>query len=513
MKAGDDSTAYSQTGNVTVTMTVHDADFTADTLTTDSTTAAGSIHVSLIEGSTTYTCMTAGSIAAFDNSGTSSTMQELGPLTEVVRDSFDYELEFTLDELQHCGAKMMTVTSGDVIQVRYIDTSDDTGATSTFYDSSTFDLRTGSLSVDKDVYVLGSDMVVTLTDPDLNLDAGSIESYTMDILEWDSDAASSALMNGSDFTNNPSSIQETGDDTGVFQTVVTLPTTSVSSTAIDFGEAVIVTYADQGLSGEDSYGDDTYDVEAYFSISNFGALIELDKAVYNWTDTVFVTITAPDHNTNSAGKETIGTTALPIQVTTRHGKMCTTTTGTTTYVALETGPDTGVFTNEVALTGYALTTAHNAPTPADACSLTDDTAGEKQTAGQTDGVSVSYEYNDGSVIVASASIVFNIAEANFDTSSASAGGSAVFTVVDPDENTNDSVVDTFTAAVFSDSDSGGFNMSMYETDEDTGVFEGTVFFTSDLATSGNNLRVSEGDTVTLNTMTRPCLSLTLMTMT
>ena len=496
MKAGDDSTAYSQTGNVTVTMTVHDADFTADTLTTDSTTAAGSIHVSLIEGSTTYTCMTAGSIAAFDNSGTSSTMQELGPLTEVVRDSFDYELEFTLDELQHCGAKMMTVTSGDVIQVRYIDTSDDTGATSTFYDSSTFDLRTGSLSVDKDVYVLGSDMVVTLTDPDLNLDAGSIESYTMDILEWDSDAASSALMNGSDFTNNPSSIQETGDDTGVFQTVVTLPTTSVSSTAIDFGEAVIVTYADQGLSGEDSYGDDTYDVEAYFSISNFGALIELDKAVYNWTDTVFVTITAPDHNTNSAGKETIGTTALPIQVTTRHGKMCTTTTGTTTYVALETGPDTGVFTNEVALTGYALTTAHNAPTPADACSLTDDTAGEKQTAGQTDGVSVSYEYNDGSVIVASASIVFNIAEANFDTSSASAGGSAVFTVVDPDENTNDSVVDTFTAAVFSDSDSGGFNMSMYETDEDTGVFEGTVFFTSDLATSGNNLRVSEGDTVT-----------------
>ena len=168
-------------------------------------------------------------------------MQELGPLTEIVRDSFDYELEFTLDELQHCGASMHTVQSGDVIQVRYIDTSDDTGATSTFYDSSTFDLRTGSLSVDKDVYVLGSDMVVTLTDPDLNLDSGTTESYAMGIIEWDSDADATQLLSESDFTNNPSKIQETGDDTGVFQTVVTLPETSVGGTAIDFGEAVILT--------------------------------------------------------------------------------------------------------------------------------------------------------------------------------------------------------------------------------------------------------------------------------
>jgi len=37
---------------------------------------------------------------------------------------------------------------------------------------------------------------------------------------------------------------------------------------------------------------------------------------------------------------------------------------------------------------------------------------------------------------------------------------------------------------------------MNETDEDTGVFEGTVIFTADGATSGVNLRVAEGDTVT-----------------
>jgi len=499
LKDGDDSGTMTANGNVTMLVTVHDADFTADTLTTAATTAAGTISIQLIEASTTSTCFTAGSIASYDNTATGSVVQELGPLTEIVRDSFDYEIEFTVDKVQHCGANMRTVSSGDVIQVQYIDSSDDSGSVSTFYDSSTFDLRTGSLSIDKDVYVLGSDMVVTLTDPDLNLDAGTIETYDMEIIEWDSDACSggsSCLLDGGDFTNNPSDIQETGEDTGVFQTVVTLPEANVGGTAVDFGEAVVLTYADQGLSGEDQVGDDSYDAETGFSISNFGALVELDKAVYNWTDTVYVTITAPDHNTNTASEETIGTTALPIQVTTRNGKMCTSTTGSTTYVAAESGPDTGVFTAEVALEGYALSQAHNTPSQGDACSATDDTAGEIQTAGQTDGISVSYEYNDGSVVVASASIVFNIAEASFDTSSASAGGSATFTVVDPDENTNDSVIDTFTVAVFSDSDNGGFKMTMNETNEDTGVFEGTVVFTSDTATSGNSLRVSEGDTVT-----------------
>ncbi len=102
----------------------------------------------------------------------------------------------------------------------------------------------------------------------------------MSILEWDSSASSSTLLStaasgGSGFTNNPSKIEETGSDTGVFQTVTTLPTLSVvaSGTAIAYGEAVTLTYVDVGLSGENNVGDDTLDVEAYFSISNFGALI------------------------------------------------------------------------------------------------------------------------------------------------------------------------------------------------------------------------------------------------
>ncbi|SVB82564.1 uncharacterized protein METZ01_LOCUS235418, partial [marine metagenome] len=364
------------------------------------------------------------------------------------------------------------------------------------YDSSTFDLRTGSLSVDKDVYVLGSDMVVTLTDPDLNLDASSTETYSMGMLEWDSDASSSILISDSTFTSNPSSLTETGSDTGVFQTVVTLPESTISGTTIKYGESVTLTYVDVGLSGETTTEDDVLDVEAYFSISNFGALVELDKAVYNWTDLVTFTITSPDHNVNTAGEETIGSSTLPIQVTTRSGKLCT--SGDKTYKAAETGVDTGVFEGTVQLANFSHTmSSDSSATAAGTTSCgSSSTSGTLVTNSQTDGVSVSYEYNDASVVVASASITWNIGEASFDSSAVSAGGSAVMTVVDADENMNTAIVDTFTVDVYSDSDNGGFKLTMTETDEDTGVFEGTVFFTSDAATSGSNLRVSEGDTVT-----------------
>ena len=357
LRAGDNGeTAQTESGNVTAWITVSDVDETNDTLTTGSSTAAGTILVKLIETAQTSTCFTAGSIVAQTNTN-SAKVQELGPLAEVVGGSSNFEVAVVLDEVQHCGANMRTITSGDIIQVEYVDTADNAGGTSTAYDSSTFDLRTGSLSVDKDVYVLGSDMVITLTDADLNLDATSTETYAMSMIEWDSDAASSTLLDNTDnsgtFSSNPSTLTETGSDTGVFQTVTTLPSSVIGSTTIKYGEAVTLTYVDVGLSGEDTTEDDVLDVEAYFSISNFGALIELDKAVYNWTDLVTFTITSPDHNVNTAGEETIGTSTLPIQVTTRSGKLCT--TGDKTYKAAETGVDTGVFEGEVQLSGFTHT--------------------------------------------------------------------------------------------------------------------------------------------------------------
>ena len=69
-------------------------------------------------------------------------------------------------------------------------------------------------------------------------------------------------------------------------------------------------------------------------------------------------------------------------------------------------------------------------------------------------------------------------------------------VVDPDEDLDDEVIDQITIDIYSDSDSGGLTKTLSETDEGTGIFEGTINFTTTGISTGNILRVSEGDTVT-----------------
>ena len=123
-----DTSGQSEAGNVTAWITVSDVDFTGDTLTTGSTTAAGTILVKLIESTGTSTCFTAGSTAARTTHTTTTTAQELGPLAEIVRDTSEYEVAVVFDEVQHCGTSMRTITSGDIIQVEYVDTADDAGS-------------------------------------------------------------------------------------------------------------------------------------------------------------------------------------------------------------------------------------------------------------------------------------------------------------------------------------------------------------------------------------------------
>jgi len=515
LNEGDNTTMVTDNGKVAVTIAVSDPDATSDTFTTaaagDSLTA-GTIKVKL---SGAYVFTAGGQVAV---NSTSTAVKELGPLDETERGSQVYEVSFDLDP-QTChggssntgacqegltnGSSMVPINATSIMQVEYVDTADDAGGSTTLYDSAIFALHTGSLSVDKDVYILGQDAVITLTDPDLNRDSGTSEQYDLRLIEWDSSANSSVLLHNSYCTSgctlDPSNLTETGDNTGVFQTVFTIPTSITeqggTATSPEMGEEVTLTYRDVGLSGENSYGDDELDIETGFSISKFGAIVELDKAVYDWTDTVVITITAPDHNNNANSEESIGTAALPIQANTRAGKMCT--TGDKTYTLNETDEDTGVFTGEIALGGFThtLATSHSYTAPSNSC--TGNTSGSLATAGSMDGITVSYEWVDGSVALASAIVQWNIGEVELLDSTVSPGGSTVIRVTDVDEDSSSTIVDTFKVDVFSDSDSGGFTATVSETGENTGVFEGTIHFADDAATSGLTLRVSEGDTVTV----------------
>ncbi len=396
------------------------------------------------------------------------------------------------------------ILQGDILQVEYTDPADASGDPNTVTDSATFDLRNGVLQSDKSVYIIGSDMILTLIEPDFDLNNDQAETYDLDLIEWDSDAATVTMGNAINaatqaaFDPEPANFRETGDSTGIFQIVVEIPSELLNQ-KLNRGEEIKLEYNDWGPSGADFVGDEKQDVNLTLFTSNFGATVELDQKVYTWTDKVYITIVAPDHNFDSNLVDDIGNTDLdPIKVSTRSDNL-------DNYKLVETGTDTGIFTGEVILTGFT----HDA----DGKANTGDANGNDVvtrastghgptdgllTADDDDGITVSFEFSEDETVVGSALIRWNIGEVQWLEASYPASGTGVVRVIDPDMNLNPEAVDNFNVDVWSDSDAGGIDLTVTETNEATGIFEGTVFFTTTDESSGHRLRVAEGDTVTAN---------------
>jgi hypothetical protein len=536
-------------GDLTVIIRVTDPDFdisfvgedvinvnTTDTLAGAATNARGPVKVSVSRGSSEVTLAYAGGPAALvgtidvgDNSPT--TTVQLGPMTEIAPDAGIFETELVLlytdgpadascpattsftatdgggalesdrfdfaaaDGTEYC------ILQGDIITVEYTDPTDASGDTNTVTDSATFDLRNGVLQSDKSVYIIGADMIMTLIEPDLDLDSDTAESYDLDLIEWDSDADTLTMgdlgLEAAAFDPEPSDFRETGDNTGIFQVVIEIPNT-LGGARLDRGEEIELEYTDWGPSGADFVGDEDEDINLTIYTSNFGATVELDQKVYTWTDKVFITIVAPDHNFDSNLIDEIGDTSIDqVTVATRGDKL-------KTYKLVETGTDTGIFTGEVILTGFSHDADGDTTTGAagiDTDPRTSPASGGGPTNGflkadDDDGLTVSFEFTEDETVVGSALIRWNIGEVQFLEASYPATGQGVLRVVDPDLNLNPEAVDNFDVDVWSDSDAGGIDLTVTETNEATGIFEGTVYFTVTDESSGHRLRVAEGDTVT-----------------
>ncbi len=401
------------------------------------------------------------------------------------------------------GGENYCILQGDIITVEYTDPTDASGDPNTVTDSATFDLRNGVLQSDKSVYIIGSDAILTIIEPDWDLDSDGAETYDLDVLEWDSDAATVTMGdrggNAAAFDPEPTDFRETGDSTGIFQIVVEVPE-ELSGDRLERGEEVILEYTDWGPSGSDFVGDEEEDINLTIFTSNFGATVELDQKVYSWTDKVFITIVAPDHNFDSDLVDEIGDSSTdPIKVSTRGNNL-------DQYKLVETGTDTGIFTGEVILTGFSSHDADGDGDTDDAKGITGNAAETTKTglgptdgfleADDDDGITVSFEFSEDETVVGSALIRWNIGEVQWLEASYPATGTGVVRVVDPDMNLDPEAVDNFDVDVWSDSDAGGIDLTVTETNEATGIFEGTVFFTTTDESSGHRLRVSEGDTVT-----------------
>ena len=70
-------------------------------------------------------------------------------------------------------------------------------------------------------------------------------------------------------------------------------------------------------------------------------------------------------------------------------------------------------------------------------------------------------------------------------------GTGTVLVTDKDMNLDDKKIDSFKMHVHSDIDHTGIQLMMTETAEDSGIFEGTVFFTTTDESSGNGLLVED----------------------
>ena len=562
--AGLDVGEFISNGDLTIHVRVNDPDFDVSASGEDNIAALtdsdgdgsvtdeirGPVKITVSRGADKVILATAGGPAAFDgkitvlNSTVTRALQgapvgaptnglntvELGPINEVAPDAGIFELDmvirytdgpssatcptttaftglngtatgsantrFTDTVATHC------ILQGDIITVEYTDPTDASGDPNTVTDSATFDLRNGVLQSDKSVYIIGSDMILTLIEPDFDLENDEAETYDLDLIEWDSDAATTTMGNRANtvlgagnaakFDPEPSDLRETGDSTGIFQIVIEIPQ-ELGGDNIERGEEIVLEYTDWGPSGSDYVGDEDEDVNLTIFTSNFGATVELDQKVYSWTDKVYITIVAPDHNFDSDLIDEIGNTdSDPIKVSTRGNDI-------DNYRLVETGTDTGIFTGEVILTGFAHDAdgdgTNDAPTATTSADDSGPTDGFLE-SDDDDGITVSFEFSEDETVVGSALIRWNIGEVQWLEASYPASGTGVVRVVDPDMNLDPESVDNFDVDVWSDSDAGGIDLTVTETNEATGIFEGTVFFTIADESSGHRLRVAEGDTIT-----------------
>ena len=453
---------------VTVYVSVDDSDFD------ESSTSVESIAVT--EGDAPVT-VKVGSTTIFQLGTADKPLEETGVDTGV----FEYTLEITTNNDNY------ELKQGSIITVTYNDPTDASGNENSVSDSATFDLRNAVLQSDKSTYVIGQDALLTLIEPDLNLDSDSQETLSLTIIKWDSDAEGKADLSFGEFGAVPSNLRETDVNTGIFQVTITIPE-EISGNTLERGEEITLTYTDDGPSGADTVGETDRDVELQIETSDFGATIELDQNVYTWTDKVFITAVASDYNFDSNVIDEIGPEGDgEITIRVRGDDL-------SEYRLAETGPDTGVFTGEITLTGFSYDRIKYTAPGKGGSGPTDGTLNTNN----EDGLSISFEYSDSEApLVASALIRWNVGEVQWLEASYAATGSGIVRIIDPDMNTNPSAVDNINdIVVYSETFLGGIELTVTETQEASGIFEGTVEFDPESASQGHRLQVTEGDIIT-----------------
>jgi hypothetical protein len=243
----------------------------------------------------------------------------------------------------------------------------------------------------------------------------------------------------------------------------------------------------------------------------FGAIVELDKVVYNWTDGVWIVVTAPNFNSDPNKIDYIGDKSdSRITITSCCDKSYN-GEQLDFYKLEETGVDTGVFVGHVLLTGFSydvdgdgtddpimnIQSRNNVNE-----NITGDTSGKgpwdgRMKAEPGNGITVKFsETYSGSTNTheASATVDFWIAELSWQSYENKVGEPVTITVVDEDMNLDQYNRDSLIVDVITDADAGryqgwsGYPLRLYETEtlmkdgtssamQNSGIFESQLIIT------------------------------------
>ena len=296
------------------------------------------------------------------------------------------------------------------------------------YAEASFRVTTASMSVTPLSLSYGEDIVITVYDPDANLDSKEKEKITVSFENSVSETQTLTL-------------EETEPNSGTFSGTFTVGKDKLKD--LKPGDTVTFKYHD-GATAASVPGKSWSEMDIKVSIkikTNTGVLM-LDKAEYGPGALMNITLVDPDLNVNLERKDHHTVTVKVEGITTEDVEV------------EETGINTGVFTN----------TTYRLPT-------TKDAIGKRVLVAYKDEADATGE---SVTITVEAVIKSWDPEISFDKDYYKIGELAKITIKDPDQNLDPSRIDNCTLLVYTDSDPLGIVVEAYETDVNTGVFEAYV---------------------------------------
>lgn len=223
------------------------------------------------------------------------------------------------------------------------------------------------------------------------------------------------------------------------------------------------------------------------------SMIQFDQRVYSWRDKVYISISASQLNEDSSKIETVGGGGSGGVLMIRTGAK-----EIGPYRLSETGVDTGIFTGVIRLQGFKYDAGEGVASsqPSGGSGPND---GKLEVLGAEDALTASYRPRgeNSNLYMRSSLIRWNIGEFAFDSAKYDTDSQPYITLNDPDRNLDPDALDTVLVRVFSDTDAVGSEVRLIEENKADGKFSQSLTLTTTGTSHGKRLRVSPGDTITV----------------